>query len=229
MVAAPLPGWESSGPWTPPASRPGRGWVALLLAGLVGFAVGAVAVGAVWIITERGGSGGSRGTGPISAPARLGAFPRAADVDLYRSDKGRPLLDRIQSWDRQSAQRLSQSYGGAAAQVQSYSDGQLESRFSLQIVRAAAPYPPFVPYQDAQVLGVARPPQEVLTFGPVACVVQNQPTVGGQSPPPDSVQILLCLRTGPALTVQIGPVTGDLGHRPSEVADLVNEAWGKVT
>ena len=232
MVDMQYPGQQAAGPRLeqPPRTRLRPG--ALLLAGLVGLAVGASAVGGAWLLTGRGsagGSGGTGGTGPITAPARLGAYPRDADVDLYRSDKGKPLLDRIQAWDRQSAQRISQSHGGAAAAVQSYSDAQLENRFSVQIVRAATPYPPFVPYQDPQVLGLARPPQEVLTFGSVACMVQNTPTVAGQTPTPDSVQVLQCVRTGPALTVQIGPVSGDLGHRPTEVADLVNEAWTKVT
>jgi hypothetical protein len=204
-----------------------------VLAGLVGLVVGAVVVGGVWAFTALGGTGGGTaggGTGgSISAPARLGAYMQVSDIDLYRSDKGKANLDRIQSGDRQSAKRLSEAFGGADARIQSYADGQLESRFSLQIVRASAPFPPFVPYQDAQALGLARPLQEVLRYGQVACVVQNDATVAGQSPRPDAVHVLTCLRTGSGLTVQVGGVSGPVGKRPEEVAALVDEAWKKLT
>jgi hypothetical protein len=201
---------------------------------LVGLVVGAAVVSGVWAVTAfagtgGGGAGGGGAGGSITVPARLGAYAQVSDIDLYRSDKGKANLDRIQSWDRQSSKRLSESFGGADARIQSYADAKLESQFSLQIVRASAPFPPFVAYQDAQVLGLARPLQEVLRYGQVACVVQNDATVAGQSPGPDAVHVLSCLRTGPGLTVQVGSVGGPVARRPEEVAALLDEAWKKLT
>jgi hypothetical protein len=196
---------------------------------LIGLVVGAAVVGGVWTFTAFAGTGGGGTGGSITAPARLGAYMQVSDIDLYRSDKGRANLERIQSWDRQSSKRLSEAFGGADARIQSYADAQLESQFSLQIVRASAPFPPFVPYQDAKVLGLARPQQEVVRHGQVACVVQNDVTVSGQSPAPDAVHVLTCMRTAPGLTVQVGSVGGPVARRPEEVAALVDEAWKKLT
>jgi hypothetical protein len=204
----------------------------LVLAGVLGLVLGAAIVGGAWAFTAAGSpgkasTGGGTG-GSITPPPRLGAYQQVADLDLYRSDKGKANLERIQSWNQQSAKRLSESYGGADARLQSYADAGLDSQFTLQIVRASTPFPPYVPYQDPQVLGIARPSQEVLRFGQVACVVQNDVVVAGQNPGPESVHVLSCLRTGPGRTITIGPVTGSVGHRPQEVAALVDEAWTKL-
>lgn len=42
---------------------------------------------------------------------------------------------------------------------------------------------------------------------------------------PDATHMITCLRTGPQLTVQIAGVNGDVGNKPQQVANLVNEAW----
>lgn len=94
-------------------------------------------------------------------------------------------------------------------------------------MRARSPLP-WVPYQDPADLHLARAPQEVLRFGDVSCVVQNQPTPEGSEPAQDAATTTLCARTGPDLTVQVLYPGPDLGHQPERVAQLVDEAWASL-
>jgi len=198
----------------------------VIIAALVGLVVGAAAVGTAWFASGGKGSGGFLGGGgELALPASVGTYKQLSDVDRYRTGPGVKVSERLANWNTKSAERLSESHGGAAATARAYSDDELTVTFTLYAVRDGDLGKPFVPYQDPAELGLAKPLQELLTFGDVYCVVQNQTTVIGQEPAADSAQVLSCSRSAPGLTVQTGPISGDLGKDPPAVARLIDEAW----
>jgi hypothetical protein len=211
-------------PSTPPPTS--RGFALPLAAGLLGLAVGASLVAGAFLIFDSDGSGSSDS---ISAPDKVGEYSRFADLEINKKDAAKKNIDRINRWNKQSADRLSGAYNGSGAAIELYADAKIDNQFSVQIVRARAPFPPFVPFTDPADLGLAKPDQELVEFGEVACAVRNSPTPAGQQPEEDSANVMLCMRTSSSLTVQITSVTGDLGRDPRKVADLVNDVWSKVS
>ena len=182
--------------------------------GVAGLVVGAALASGAWLLF--GNDNGS--SAAVSAPDSIGEYRQFADaVAALGDDRGKEGADRQVRWDRESTARLSQAHDGAGAVVQRYADEDLETMFTLQVVRAPSPAP-FVPYVDAKDLGLDKPTEEVIEFGSVACEVYNSP---GQ--PPVAVN---CLRSSDDLTVSITHVNGDLA--PADVAKLVDEAWSEV-
>jgi hypothetical protein len=208
-----------------PSAPPRRLPVALLVfVAVAGAVLGALVVGSIWLL-------GGDGNGPDvsgSTPDRVGDYARIADTRMGRNDRARQLVERTQDWDRRSAERLSAAHQGAEAAVATYADDNLEEQFSVLVVAARTPWPPFVPYQDAATLRLTRPPNEVREFGDVACVVRNDPTPAGSEERPNSTHVIRCLRTASRATVEITNVTGDLANDPQKVAGLVDDAWAKL-
>ncbi len=185
----------------------------LLIAGFLGFVVGAIVVGGAWLLFGNDGASSS----PISAPDHLKGYVRQGEAKAH-GDK-REFADRRDDWDRRSGERLSDANGGAGALVQTYSDQELQNTFMLEVVRAQVAFPPYVPYSDPAVLGMDRPPEELREIGDVACLVRNDPA---QS------YVASCLRSEDGLTVQITHVSGDLLQKPDEVAGLLDAAWSEL-
>jgi hypothetical protein len=199
-----------------------------LLAALIGVVVGAAAVGVAWLAIGTRGDGGLGGGATLDLPDQLGSYRRVADVELFRKDSARKSLERMERWNGKSAERLSESHGGAAAAAETYSDDTAENLITIYAVRAGDPGKPFVPFEDPADLKVAKPTNELLTFGEVNCVVYNEPTPAGSEPREGSARVQYCVRSDESLTVRTAPLGGDLGARPNEVANLVNEAWEAV-
>lgn len=165
---------------------------------------------------------------PLKLPASIGGFVRIEDVPLNRTGAGLRITKRYAGWDRRTAASLSRAYGGVPAAAQLYSDKGLENMFLLLAVRAPSPRL-FTPYQDPGYLGLARPQNEVRTIGDVDCLVFNDPTPRGKTPPADSVHVVECRRSGRQLTVSIVHVTGDLASAPATAAQLVDAGWNALT
>lgn len=204
-----------------PVSQPPNGGTRTrtiaVLAGVAGLVAGAAVASGAWLLF--GNEGGS--SAAVDAPERLG--------DYYRFDKApdpgsegrhKKVVDRFARYDKESTSRLSSAHDGAGALVQRYTTEDFDSMFSLEVVRVASPFPPYVPFTDPEDLGVDKPPEEILRYGAVACAVRNSPN---QSP-----IVLTCLRTGDDLSVSVSRVNGDVGEKPEEVAKLVDEAWSKL-
>jgi hypothetical protein len=172
---------------------------------------------------DGGGIGGS--SAAVSAPARLGDHYRYPDLQKVLESNGQSgdmtqLVERQAKWDKESAARLSASRDGAGAVVQQYGNEELESMFSLEVVRSPSASPQYVAYSDPKYLGVDKPPEEMVEFGPVSCVVRNDPS--GQT------YVGNCQRTSGELTVTVTHANGDLGGDPEAVAAVVNEAWSQL-
>jgi hypothetical protein len=212
------------GTGVPPAPRR-RVSAAVVFSLVVGAVVGALVVGSIWLLFGDGGGPDVSG----STPDRVGDYGRFADAQVNQSDKGKQNVQRVQDWNRRSAERLSAAHHGAKAAVESYTDDRVEQQFTLLVVDAQVPFPPFVPYQDAAYLGLKRPPDELRELGDVACVVRNDPSPasGGGDDDPKATHVISCVRTGSS-TVEIRNVSGDLAGDPQKVADLVNEVWSKL-
>jgi hypothetical protein len=198
----------------------------MLFAGLIGLLIGALVIGGVWLAS--GSTAAGVGTQSITIPQSIGEFVPFEQVDLNKSAKATDNVARVESWDEQSTLRLSKASGGAAAAVRSYSDKDLRNQISVLVYRAtASPNPQFVPYQDANTLGLVHPPEEMEQFSGVSCVLHNDPTPVGTNANPNSVHTINCVRTGPELTVEIRP-TGDISNEPQRVAQLVDEVWNSL-
>ena len=191
----------------------------MVVAAVVGLVVGAGLTGGAWLLFGDGGGGSSAA---VAAPARLGDYYRFPDLPKVREDDDMgSIVDRQTRWDREGSTRLSASRDGAGAVVQRYASEDLESMFSLEVVRSPSPSPQYVPYSDPEDLGLDKPLDELLEFGPVSCVVRNDPS--GQT------HVTNCQRTSDDLTVTVAQTNGDLGENPEAVADLVNEAWSQLS
>jgi hypothetical protein len=199
----------------------------LVVAGLVGLAVGTLVVGGAWLLSGSGSSASSDSQ-PITMPDRIGEFVPFDQVELNKSERAASSVTRIRSWNEQSSQRLSQSYGGTAAVVRLYADQALEDQLTVMVYRARSPYPQYVPYEDPAAMGLARPMNELQEFGDVSCSIRNDTTLAGGTPGPDSAHPVSCSRTNNALTVEIRPV-GSAGQQPQQVAALVDEVWNAVS
>ncbi|WP_129669106.1 hypothetical protein [Phytoactinopolyspora endophytica] len=203
--------------------------------GLVGALVGAAVVGLAWTVLGSGAESSSEGLfdadgADITAPAEVGGYARIADVAVFQGQDGQENLEGAQTRNQRNAKRLSEAYGGAGAVVESYSDDEYDEAFSVKLFRATSPFPPFVAYEDAEELGLARPQSDVEVHGDVACVRHTvQVTPAGEEIDPASVITGSCLRTRSGLTVEITNVTGDLSHDPEKVASLVDEVWSSVS
>jgi hypothetical protein len=202
--------------------RPRR--TGILVAGVIGLVIGALVASGIWLLANSGG-GGPAGSGPPVPPAKLGEYARIGDLRLSQSGLGKQNADRVSGWNQHSAERLSATYGGAAAAAETYYDEGMRTQFALYLVRTRAPFPPFVPFQDSAYLQVKRPFEEMRQFGDVACMVRNDPVPTNGEDRADTTHVVTCLRTSDHFTVQIAYVTDDLGNNPQQVADLVNQAW----
>jgi hypothetical protein len=199
-----------------PVPRRGRGGV--VLAGVAGLVVGGLLVGGAWLLFDGGGGASSS---PIAAPERISEYSRYGDAaERVNRDKGKQIADRYRDWDQRSSERLSAAHDGAGAFVQTYTNDDLELSFTVEAVRAPAPYPPYAPYSDPEYLNLERPLEELREFGDVGCLVRNDPS---QS------YVLSCVRTDDDLTVQITHVGGDLTGDPEAVAKLVDAAWQELS
>jgi hypothetical protein len=225
MTAGSMPPPSPTGAPTAPVPTTRSDWPGRLLTGLAGVVVGGVVVGGAWLAM----SGQDGGTAEIALPDKVAAYPRFADAEINQPAKAKPAVERMQKWNAESAKRLSASYGGAAAAVESYSDDGYENSFTVYVVRASSQFPVFVRYEDPEVLKIVRPQNEERRFGEVSCQVANEVTPAGQQPAPESVHVVDCRRTKPGLTVDIVGATGDLGNQPDKVAALVDEVWAQVS
>jgi hypothetical protein len=206
----------------PPEPATRAPW-ALVLAGLAGLAMGALAIGGVWLGS---GTGTPISKQAIVAPKKIGEL---VSIDLVKLPaSARPdLVARVKDQNRRSSQRLSQAHGGAGALVQVYSDGTLGQQVTLMIYRAPSAHPLYVPYEDNSYLGLAKPSQSAEELGEVSCLVRNDPVPAGQAQPRGSEHVQMCSRTDSLLTVEIHP-NGNLADSPLQVAALVNSAWNAV-
>lgn len=201
-----------------PVPAPRRGSGGVILAGVAGLVVGGLLVGGAWLLFG-GDDGGS--FAPISAPEGISGYSRYGDAaERIDRDRGKEVADRYRDWDQRSSERLSAAHDGAGAFVQTYTDDELEQTFTVEAVRAPAPYPPYAPYTDPEVLGMERPVEELREFGEVGCLVRNDTSRSF---------VTSCLRTDDDLTVRITHVGGDLGEDPEAVAELVDAAWQELS
>jgi hypothetical protein len=211
LVPTPPRGFPTPVP-APPKSR-----VTTLIAGFVGLVLGAAVVGGAWLLFGNDGASSS----PISAPERISGYVRHGDAEAFgRNDTGKEVAQRRDDWDRRSGERLAESYDGAGATVQTYTDDDVETTFTLELLRAPVEDPPYVPYSDPKVLGTDRPLDELRRIGDVDCVLRNNA---------DLSYVAICTRTDGELTVRISHVSGDLAEDPDKVAGLVETAWGEVS
>jgi hypothetical protein len=199
-------------------------WGLLAGAGVIGLVVGGLIIGGLWLESDGGGPG-SVDSKSITLPSRIAEFVPFDQVELNKTGQaGAANVARVKSWDDQSSKRLSKSNSGAGALVRSYADKDLRNQISVLAVRAPVPNPQFVPYQDANTLGLVHAPEEEEQFSEVSCVIHNDPTPAGAAPSLNAVHTTSCLRTNGTLTVEIRP-TGDISNEPQRVANLVDEVW----
>jgi hypothetical protein len=208
------------------------------LVGLAGLLVGAALIGGAWLLTgdeKKTASPGTPGAaapgGDLSAPERLGGFVHQDKVALDLDDggkSGQETAERVRTWDSKSGKRLSDAYDGAPAVVRSFANSSFDSLFQLAIVRGSSPRP-YVPYEDPVALGLEVATNQMVTFKEVDCVLYNQPTNAGNEPDSDAVSVVSCQRADAGLTVQIRNLSGDIAHKPSQVARLVDEVWAELT
>lgn len=209
-------------PPTPPAPPRGhRPWLTVLV-GLAGLAVGAVTVGAAWLVTGVG----VVDRRPITAPRQIGSYVPVTQA-MAGSSTFPDTLARIQERNKRSSELLSQSHGGAGALVELYSDLDIRHQLTVMIYRAESPHPLYAPYEDDSSNGLAKPTLTIEEYGQVSCVVRNDATPAGRPPGPNSAHAVECARTNALLTVDIQP-QGTTADAPDRIAALVDKAWSLI-
>jgi hypothetical protein len=215
------PGYAA--PAAPPQVRPGSRRA--LGFGLVGFAVAAiiaVILCATGVMPVRG-SGSSVDSSALSLPTKLGKFVRYQDAKLSQGAKVKSTVAYRKRADRKTAQALSRAYDGAGTAVQTYTNQDLLTTFSVWAVRASSPGL-VETYVDPKFVGLAAAPEAVKRFGAVECViVQTISVPAGQKP--KGGMAILCQRSRKGLTVSLHIGDGDLAQQPQRVVALVNQVW----
>jgi len=202
----------------PPNGRSGTRSFAVFT-GVVGLVIGAAVASGIWLLF---GNESGPSASPVAAPERLAEYYRFPDQPkIGDGDNQQRVIDRQARYDKENSARLSAAHGGAGAVVQQYTNEDLDTMFSLEVVRAPSPHPPYVQFSDPEDLGLEKPIEEVLEFGDVACAVRNQPS--------QPQIVTMCVRTADDLTVAITHV-GNFDEMTAEVvAKLVDEAWSEVS
>ena len=180
-IPEPTPAAPPPASQPPPAERTGRARGPLVVAAVVGALLGAAVVGVLWLALggdDDGDDTAAADATPLAAPTALGGYVPAAGAPALQNENGQRQIERISRLNQRTAQQLSEAFGGAGAVAATYVDDELLTFVPLVAVRAQSPQP-WVPYQDPADLHLARAPQEVLRFGDVSCVVQNQANAGG--------------------------------------------------
>src|SRR5262245_4928148 len=144
-------------------------WAPRVVVGVIGLIVGAAAVSGISIATASQSQEFKGSDKKLDAPAKLGDYVKFADAKFNNDADGKAAVERTTAWSAKSADRLSESYDGSASLVQLYSDDKQDSMFTVQMVRATAPYPIYVPYTDPKALGIVKPQREEKRFGDVSC------------------------------------------------------------
>jgi hypothetical protein len=179
---------------------------------------------AVLLATGVVGGSGVDADRELELPSTLGdGLVVEADNELWQQGdpEVRAARDAVRA---ETAEHWSDAYDGAAAAVAAYSDE--EGMEFVQLVAVAAPSPGLVaPGDDAELLGLELPRQELRTFDEVECLLENRPVGEGQELPDDATRVLRCQRTSDDLTVVADSVSGDQAHDPAAVAGIVDEAF----
>jgi hypothetical protein len=187
--------------------------------GVAGLLLGAAVASGIWLLF---GNGGGPSSSPVTAPERLGEFYRFPDQPkIGDGENQQRVIDRQVRYDQENTARLAAAHDDAGAVVQQYTNEGLDTMFSLEVVRAPSPHPPYVQFSDPEDLGLDKPVEEVLEYGDVACAVRNQP-----SQPPI---VMTCVRSADDLTVAITHVGNFEEMTPEVVAKLVDDAWSQLS
>lgn len=165
---------------------------------------------------------------PVQMPDRAGPYVtlQQATATFTAATKPSGTLDAAESSERLTAEAVGEAYRGAAVGVRSYATADLLNTASAFAVRAPSPLLEALPAQDAELLGLGAPVQEVIAEGDVRCLVNNGYVAVGKVPDPDDVRVLQCQRTGQDLTVVIFP-SGDL--TATQVAGAVDGIWAAAS
>ena len=202
----------------PPNGRSGTRSFAVFT-GVAGLVIGAAVASGIWLLF---GNEDGPSSSPVTAPERLGEYYRFPDQPkIGDGENQQRVIDRQTRYDEENTARLSAAHDGAGAVVQQYTNEGLNTMFSLEVVRAPSPHPPYVQFSDPEDLGLDKPVEEVLEYGDVACAVRNQP---GQPP-----IVMACVRSAADLTVAITHVGNFEEMTPEVVAKLVDDAWSEVS
>jgi hypothetical protein len=177
----------------------------VVLALVAGLLVGAGVMTALALTGVVGSSSSSADTTPITLPDTLpGLVRQTTAIKQMGGDNADKAAARVQATRDRTIPAVSAAYDGAAADVQLYSDTQLEGLTTVHAVRAESPGLTLPTVQDAVDLGLAAPQQEVKSFGEVEClVVMVNVTPAGEQTSEDDFLPSVCQRTGPGLTVRV--------------------------
>ncbi len=205
MVAEPI--LESVPVRPDPPPKPGYPPGMWLLAGLAGLAVGALAIGGVWLAT---GTSAHPDTRPIPALTKVGPFEPYERVLAGQSPRVTRAIENERKATQENTKRLSESHGGAAALYAHLADPGISSQVMIQVYRDRTANPPFVPFGDAA-------QQTIQQHGDVSCVLISTLDRAAR-----------CTRSSETLTVEVTPA-GVVSQTPSKVAELVEEIWAFVS
>jgi hypothetical protein len=178
-----------------------------------------------------GSDGGSDGadTQEISLPAELPGYKDIVDA-VKAADSGfESTLEPSQKTAELTESRYSEAFDGAASAYRGYADEGLEQLVSVVAVRADAPGITYGRVSDAESLGLAKPPQEVVEAGGAECLVRWEPVPAHQDVDPSAQRVEYCQRSGGGVTVFVygGPFEGPEGL--AQAGELATAAWEAVS
>jgi hypothetical protein len=192
-----------------------------------------LSVGALVFIAGAGGtspsSASASGARAMALPATLDGYRDILTVIESKSKNSRILAAQRahESFERTATvAAYTKAFGGAPAAYMDYAnDGLTRTPWAIA-VRADAPQLEIGPIPDLKYLGVATPPQQVVTVGPVSCeVAWTQITPLGKKPDSSSEETVMCERTGSGVTAYVGSggFTGTAGL--NGLAAFATAAW----
>lgn len=172
---------------------------------------------------------------PITLPEDVNGLKpiNAVVADLSGEEKSTPVTEFNSLTEKKLAESLSLTYGGSAAAVRLYSDGDLVYRPTVTAVRAPTPglfLPQYTGPEALERLQVAEAPREIITTGDVQCeVFRVQTSSSGTAIDPANTGVAACQRTDATLTVRVyGGGSGESNSVEVNAA-LINSVWNSLT
>ncbi len=166
---------------------------------------------------------------PIVLPDQLGELDAMDLATSYPGDSppSDEVLDRIRVAQDFNAAGFSAAFGGVAAASRRYAPEALTPLYDVLAIRTEMSALTPRQFVDPNVVGLAKPVEELVVIGEVNCVVNWRPVAAGAEVTDEDRVAVTCQGVSDGVTIRVAVGSGDV-PQPEDVAALVLLALDEV-
>jgi hypothetical protein len=166
---------------------------------------------------------------PIVLPDQLGELAAMDLATSYPGDSppGDEALDQIRAAQDFNAAGFSAAFGGVAAASRRYAPEPLTPFYDVLAIRTELSALTPRQFVDPNVVGLAKPVEELVVVGDVNCVVNWRPVAAGAEVTDEDRLAVTCQGVSDGVTIRVAVAGGDQ-PQPADVAALVLLARDEV-